>query len=308
MENESPGMGGEGRAPRPGDSRLVKHAISARSPAAVVLAEHAKRHGDWSVSSVKIYRRDVVVRKESPFGQDVAVSFGGRPAGAVIKEFSDRGRYRLLFFCKNCDCDFRSMATLTYPLEFPADGVVVKNHLKLLVQRLKRRWPEIRGVWFLEFQRRGAPHFHILFEMDLSMYGDLEEKKRWRGKRKGQRYWTVPAIEQWLARSWFEIVGSGDEKHLRAGVSWEVVEEEEGALRYAATHAAKPHQKTVPEEFYNVGRFWGKIGDLRVVEIGQAKVDAEAVFDSYGVEALSRRGRVRKYLFDAAGKFSADDI
>lgn len=301
-QDDAPGGGAAGVG-----SRLVNHAISARTAAAEVMAAHAKRHGDYPVSKVLLYRRDAIVRKVNPDIRQVTEGFGGRPAGAVISEFSQRSRYQLLHFMKNCDADFRSMMTLTYPREFPADGRIVKAHLRALKERLRRRWVDFRAIWFLEFQRRGAPHYHVMCEWDLASYGDPVLKRRWRGKRKDASYWTVPLLEEWLALSWYEIVGSGDERHLRAGVSWEIVETTDGALRYGAAHAAKPNQKQVPLLYQNVGRFWGKIGELRCVKIGETTIDSAGVFDAYGHDALSTKGRIRKFLWDGSNKFAADE-
>ncbi|GAT32998.1 hypothetical protein TSACC_21403 [Terrimicrobium sacchariphilum] len=70
---------------------------------------------------------------------------------------------------------------------------------------------------------------------------------------------------------------------------------------------AKRKQKEVPKEYLGVGRFWGKIGKLKLYMEGVATVDAAEVFRAYGCDALSSRGRVKKYLYDAAGKFSFDE-
>jgi hypothetical protein len=71
-------------------------------------------------------------------------------------------------------------------------------------------------------------------------------------------------MERDLSAAWYRIVGSGDEKHLRAGICWKAIEHTEGALRYASKHAAKPHQKQVPWQDQNVGRFWGRIGKVTI--------------------------------------------
>ena len=45
---------------------------------------------------------------------------------------------------------------------FPRSGRVVKEHLWAFKKRWFRRWGAYPvGVWKLEFQRRGAPHFHL---------------------------------------------------------------------------------------------------------------------------------------------------
>lgn len=271
------------------------------SESSLVLADHAWRNGDLRVTRVEVYRRDVVVRRESR----VVCGGNGRPEGAVITEFSDKSMRNFVFLAKNCDCEFYSMITMTYPRVFEIDGRAVKNHLKLFKKRYEYRYQR-RGLWWLEFQERGAPHFHVLSEVNLAECGDIVCKRR-RGKRDGQSYLTCQAEEDWLSCAWYDIVDSGDEKHLRAGCAWEVVEKTEGALRYAAAHAGKRKQKIVPAAFRNVGRFWGKIGDIRLERVGVSTVDTVGVFEAVGSEGLSSRGRVKKFLYDAAGKFSLDD-
>lgn len=82
------------------------------------------------------------------------------------------------------------LARLTYPLKYPAPEEALK-HLMNMVSYLEKQGN--KGLWFLSFQTRGAPFFWLM----LSRY--------------------VPKDE--LSKRWFEIVGSNDLAHLRAGVS-----------------------------------------------------------------------------------------
>lgn len=262
------------------------------------------------VTGVSVFRRDCKVAKRMHRGVTVG-KFGTGARRGTIGSLSDQARYRFLHVCKNCDVDFASMLTLTYPAEFPSDGKTVKRkHLRVFLQWLLRRFPLDRGVWFLEFQRRGAPHFHLLLSVVLSDHGPIVERRRTRRKGKemySKAYRTCDRIEKEAARKWYELVNSGDEKHLRAGVAWEVIEESDGALRYAACHASKPHQKKVPEEYSNVGKFWGYIGRVRVEEMGRVRLDTKEIFERFGVDAMSRKGRIKKYLWDVAEEF-ADEL
>lgn len=288
-------------------TEISEHALARAADSVVVarLVNLAISHRDMPVSGVRVYRRDSVVVKSLPEGI-VPPKPKTREEPRVIKEFSERSRYRLLHTAKNCDVDFRSMATLTYPAEFPCDGKLVKTHLDKVRKRLAREFKDIRGIWFLEFQRRGAPHFHWLFSVALEDRGELVSKRRRSSKRDGAVYWTHQPTEDWLSRAWYEVVGSGDQKHLRAGCSWELIEEEDGAIRYAATHAAKPHQKEVPENYQNVGRFWGVIGNVQVPLVSVKVMDTQDVIREFGHDALSRKGRVKKYLWDSSERLNTE--
>lgn len=269
------------------------------------LAAHAAMLGDYPVERVDIYRRDCVTKRVRVVPSKPAPI---REKGTKIKEFSDRAMRRCIFWAKNCDADFLSMITLTYPSDFPCDGRRVKRHLNAFREDYLQTY-QSRGLWWLEFQRRGAPHFHILCEEDLSSHGPLVTRKRRFKVNKGAvEYQTNVECSDWLAWRWYEIVGSGDLNHKKAGTAWEVITAEEGAWVYAAAHAGKRKQKIVPEGYTDVGGFWGKIGDLKVEKIGSCKVTTADVFAAYGPGALSSEGKVKKYLYDGSTKFSADDV
>lgn len=51
--------------------------------------------------------------------------------------------------------------TLTYGQRFPSP-TDAKRHLANFLKRIHRRWLYCSGIWRLEFQERGAPHFHII--------------------------------------------------------------------------------------------------------------------------------------------------
>jgi hypothetical protein len=126
------------------------------------------------------------------------------------------------------------MVTLTYPKEFESDGLKVKRHLQRWLQWSQRRAGVGDYLWALEFQRRQAPHFHVFTAgSDLLL------------------------MKTDVSSTWFNIVESGDYKHLQAGTRTERLRIPDAAGRYAAKYASKPHQKAVPPDYRNVGRFWG---------------------------------------------------
>lgn len=255
---------------------------------------------DPPVIAIRRYRRDIRVKKQS--SPNMEEKLKGTKRGE-IKEFSQQSRLNLLHTVKNCDADFHSMITVTYPSEFPRTGPETKMDLNRLTKWLRRHFEEIQGIWFLEFQRRGAPHYHVLVSIDLCKFGELTVKRRSRMRgHKCESYQTHKETEDSLSAAWYRIVGSGDQKHLRAGSSWEVLEDSEAAMKYAAAHAAKPHQKDVPEEFRNVGRFWGKVGVVRVEAGEWEPITTAQLFEKFGHEVLSSRGRVKRFLWDEAEK------
>lgn len=174
------------------------------------------------------------------------------PIRSSIKEFSRKSGSRLSRYLKNCDARYRVMVTLTYPGSFPKDGKVVKQHLRRFWQRLKRFLK--RGIlsmcWCLEFQKRGAPHFHLL----LNCYVE----------------------KSWVANTWADITG-GDE---RACSRVEKIVSIKKMWKYMASYMAKMDQKTVPGGYKNVGRFWGVYG-MRSCETLSADTKAKPDYIAY---------------------------
>ena len=189
------------------------------------------------VVSVQLYRQDAVVVRQGISRPGVYT-----PRGEV-SFFSRRSRQRLAFVASNTDVMFTSMLTLTYPREFPNDGDDVKRNLHAFLVALRRRVPGVSVLWFLEFQRRGAPHIHILV--------------------RGARVWR--SMQLWVSKTWYRICATGDARHLAAGTRLERIRKPNGARNYCVKYAHKMQQKSVPKDYRNVGRFWGHSRDVKPV-------------------------------------------
>ena len=166
-----------------------------------------------------------------------------------------------------------AMLTLTYPgdwLTVAPTGRAVKDHLKALRKRYERAWGEsLRCVWKLEFQRRGAPHVHMLM---VPPHGTADE---------------LP-FREWVSRAWADIVAHPDleeyQRHLRAGTGVDYAEglrasDPKRVAVYFLKHSTfrdKEYQHLVPVEWQEPGsgpgRFWGYWGlqkKVAVVEVDQ---------------------------------------
>lgn len=152
------------------------------------------------------------------------------------------------------------MVTLTYPGDWEQvapSGQATKRHLSMFRKRYLRAFGEaFNGVWKLEFQRRGAPHIHIL----TSVTSDLG------------------LFQLWVSKTWAEIVNHPDEKqkekHLKAGTqvqAWYDFFRDKPYLiaHYFGKHASanqrgvKEYQNKPPSlwiEAGSIGRFWGYWG------------------------------------------------
>jgi hypothetical protein len=190
----------------------------------------------------------------------------------AVEGFSEDSKRRMLFTFRNV-VGLRVLLTLTYPGQFSTDGRQVKQDWANMRRWLVRRG--VAGAWFMEFQARGAPHFHCF------LTGEVRKEE--------------------VAAAWFRIVGSGDDRHLRAGTRVEALRELHAAGAYAAKYLKKQEQKEVPEGFSNVGRFWGLFGGLSVQPLAQ--VNSQERIDTITGEVVSggavQAARVMRGLVNA---------
>jgi hypothetical protein len=86
-----------------------------------------------------------------------------RSERAPIRDFSRKSRNRLIQkFARLSKQKGKSVfLTLTYPRDYP-NPQASKTHLDTFLKRLARQFPLTSGFWRLEFQERGAPHFHLI--------------------------------------------------------------------------------------------------------------------------------------------------
>ena len=158
-----------------------------------------------------------------------------------ITEWSAASRARLKFFLGTLRRDElqRSLVvTLTYPAEFPApqDHAVYKGHMHTFNVYLLRKWPLCSGIWKLEFQTRGAAHYHLM------LYGLGGE--------------PIEVIRAWVRETWYRIAHNGDKHQGVAGTQVDPIKSVGGAVSYLVKYLSKEDQ-TMPGNFS--GRYWGKI-------------------------------------------------
>jgi hypothetical protein len=205
-----------------------------------------------------------------PYFEDIEIDEEGNvverptPTREPITEFSKKSRVRLIRRCLSIPWgDYIGQGerihviTLTSPPDWRA--VFKDRHCGYRALRSfqdKIRYAtgiKARGFWKLEFQRRGAPHWHLILITPRMIGGEQ--------------------ITKWVSKAWYEAVGSGDEKHLRAGTNVDVQQSVDAsdALRLAlyfagySTSKDKEYQHKVPEEGWvdangSSGRFWGYFG------------------------------------------------
>ncbi len=150
-----------------------------------------------------------------------------------IRNFTKKSRKRLMNLMGTIDVPENGAVflTLTYPAEFPS-AREAKKHLNVFQQVIRRNFPQASGIWRLEFQKRGAPHFHmIMFNLP---------------------FWHKEAV----AATWERIIGSA------AFTRIEHVRSKRGCFTYLSKYVAKVDDTVDLTTLHNsthesVGRFWG---------------------------------------------------
>jgi len=168
-----------------------------------------------------------------------SLAHGGGGLRGKVKTFSAASRRRLRDTCHSIRRDALPVfVTLTYPGEFPRDAGTWKRQLDNFSRSLHRIGRgRLGAIWKLEPQRRGAPHFHLL------VWG-VRNLKRFR---------------QWLALSWYRIVGSGDVRHFRAGTQADQIRSYKGVTSYCSKYMGKliDEGEAAAYGWDEPGRFWG---------------------------------------------------
>jgi len=109
-----------------------------------------------------------------------------------VQTFSRKSRKRLLEFMNRVDVPSTVLnkpvvfITLTYG-QWWANSDYAKKHLRAFLERLRRFAPAASGVWRVEGQKRGAPHFHVLL-FNLP-YISKDEIKSWWAEIVGIEFW-----------------------------------------------------------------------------------------------------------------------
>jgi hypothetical protein len=155
-----------------------------------------------------------------------------------IAGFSWRSRIRMQReIAKVLNVAIPSFVTLTYPKDFPNMAEVFKRDFDSFIKRLARKFPNVAGIWKLEPQKRGAPHFHLL------VWGaDIAE------------------LREFVPEAWYEVVGSCDPNHLawhKGELGNEHCVRAVESLSHARAYASKYMGKKVDFTCTDWGRWWG---------------------------------------------------
>lgn len=187
----------------------------------------------------------------------------------AIELLSKRSLNRLAILVRSSGVRWKSVLTLTYGANYPMDGKLAKRHLNKFLIYARREFGVFDYFWILEFQKRGAVHFHLATTLDepnvfqLQRFADIWANISQPGKwpycplaNNPNKLGNVIVLDTWGA-SW------SVHAHPKA---WEKVKRVDGMERYLSKYANKLKQKEVPKWYQNVGRFWGVSRGVKLPE------------------------------------------
>lgn len=251
---------------------LVVGAISRRASA----REHYRLRG-----SPGIVRLQASVWSAGPLtGSSLA------PPRGKVTIFSQKSRKRLRIAANEIAWPARQLVfvTLTYPRHFSADPRSWKRDLDAWRRAVARTYGAPLAVWALEFQRRGAPHFHIALVLPEAFRLSRREQEAVAAGLASARP-GGPSVEEfraWAAQTWYRIAGHGDLRHLeqhRKPGHCKAAHGPRGLVGYLQQELGKKtEQKALPTwltEAEGVGRWWGIWGNLRRVFTDERITPAE---------------------------------
>jgi len=198
-----------------------------------------------------------------------------------IALLSKRSLNRLALLVRSSGIKWGSLMTLTYGVNYPHNGRVAKKHLNAFLVAARREFGPFEYFWVLEFQERGAVHFHIATTLPEPDIFQREAFAHIWARISQEGDWPYLPVSPETGCVYHDLLRYTRSACYSVHVhpkSWEKVKSDDGMGRYLAKYANKLKQKEVPVWYRNVGRFWGV---SRGVKLPEGR-------DFYGNEAGAR--------------------
>lgn len=189
----------------------------------------------------------IVVRGQQP------EHLKNKKRGQVALEFNGKARKRMLERFNSMRLPMRNVvfAHLTYPAVYSKRWQDWKENLKEFKRLLMRRFPKAVGIWKLELQKRGAPHYHMIIDLNQNC--------------------SIRRFRAWLDAAWGRIAHDLDMYGGKYACRAEIVCSIRHAMNYAAKYCSKVTSAPLRDDGTSmqwadlgatIGRQWGKIGKL----------------------------------------------
>ncbi|KAB2922145.1 MAG: hypothetical protein F9K22_12400 [Bacteroidetes bacterium] len=217
-------------------------------------------------SVVEVNKRSVFIRVENRLLRNMTSRTVKR---GEVSTFSNNSQRRLARLLLNNAERFKYFFTLTYRKNH-RDCKVSKKHINTFLTRFRKsNGSDVGYVWVLEFQKRGAVHFHIWFE-EIKYDADGKWQLIHVRKQIQQRFKNdIEGLNKfkYLTYLWLSVTKQlDDEKAMKAATDLKSIYSNGFTLWYATKYLSKKEQKQysgnvdeITGEIIDswVGRYWG---------------------------------------------------
>lgn len=180
---------------------------------------------------------------------------------------SKRSLAKLALLVRGCGLRFQSLMTLTYGANYPLSGKKAKRDLNHFLISAKRNFGPFEHIWVLEFQERGAVHFHIATtlpppddmqrEVFAQLWQAISTPYSW-------MYCQLDLVNGRFFQGQTLLTNEAVREVHRSLRSWEPVKKGDSLHHYFAKYTSKLRQKKVPVWYADVGRFWAASKGVRL--------------------------------------------
>lgn len=207
-------------------------------------------------SSILVYNNSITIETtREPF-----LSIPPRPESkrGIIQEFSQKSRFRMLKTLSKIHIQsYNSILfiTLTYHLKYPDNLTPLKNHLHKFLIYLKRLYPESANVWRVELQKRGVPHFHLLFFTTKK----IDEH-------------SLEIYKRNIQKIWFSVINDKNDYMKLYSIDIKNLNNPSKVFPYISKYTAKVNDNSKTPY---LGRRWGYSHNLILKEVAMIKITDE---------------------------------
>lgn len=173
-----------------------------------------------------------------------------------IKEFSKGSRRRLFSLITSLDYTSYGkpiFVSATWHDDYHNTRKEIKTHLDNFHKRLKRNLPPFHLIWKLEYQKRGAPHFHfVLFPLDSSYdFNNIKDCQK-------------------IFRHWMELKECNCKNCKLYAMRITPLNDFVHTMIYISKELGKITQN---EQHHNLGRIWAPSRNIRIREYKKVEMD-----------------------------------
>lgn len=208
-------------------------------------------------NKIEVFENAVTIQNDS-CGHSRKPEVGAKRG--AIHNFSTASRRRLLrLFSKTNVSLFSNMffVTLTYHFENSYKDHSSNDDINLFLTNLRQKLPRFFYIWRLEFQKRGAPHYHIALFFPHDSVG-----------------YNFSLLSKDVAETWNRIANPNSKAARQYAVKVDKLTSYRNAVAYLSKYVAKEDTEINPKFS---ARRWAASRDLPVVPIFSCNVSIDIV-------------------------------